>query len=558
MTLMELLDTKVQINLPSLMLQHMRRITLQENRGHGLAYGFWLINKFQSKTLCSICSILGNELSEHVKQRCEEHKESSSAVVERIKIEEIMKGKGFSKGSVGPRSEPAAELAVPIPKFDTEGSSRLIAATGDASSKEIPLQSPRSFGPSSNIEGEQKAESAPDTEAPMDTSPLPGGDPAAASEAPASTETAGTTPTSPTPVPRSDNLDDIFSDTPPATGEAASFGHLPIPWATRAASWTTETSARDSLVGDASSKEIPLQSPRRSGPSSNIEGEQRAESAPDTEAPMDTSPLPDGDPAAASEAPASTETAGTTPTSPTPVPRSDNLDDKFSDTPPATGEAASFGHLPIPRATRAASWTTETSARDSLSVVLVNEVFIRAQHKVDYLKGQLDTQGCEAEKFQHLLREKEDQLSRAAALSNLQPEFEAAKAENLHLKVELAGMVEKNRLLEVDKAGLSQDNPRFTSRLGVLEATISELRSELDSVKVDAVKIAERHRLLESENARDKEKLRVVEQKAENRVRISDELKSKSRRQPRPMTCFKPSLSRLKKFSQFFSKNDPN
>ncbi|XP_059316209.1 uncharacterized protein LOC132067096 [Lycium ferocissimum] len=39
--------------------------------------------------------------------------------------------------------------------------------------------------------------------------------------------------------------------------------------------------------------------------------------------------------------------------------------------------------------------------------------------------------------------------------------------------------------------------------------------------------MAERHRLLESENAKDKEKLKVVEQKAEARARISDELKGK-------------------------------
>ncbi|XP_060200329.1 uncharacterized protein LOC132628576 [Lycium barbarum] len=38
--------------------------------------------------------------------------------------------------------------------------------------------------------------------------------------------------------------------------------------------------------------------------------------------------------------------------------------------------------------------------------------------------------------------------------------------------------------------------------------------------------MAERHRLLESENATAKEKLRVMEQKAEDRARISDELKS--------------------------------
>ncbi|XP_059315819.1 uncharacterized protein LOC132066534 [Lycium ferocissimum] len=161
------------------------------------------------------------------------------------------------------------------------------------------------------------------------------------------------------------------------------------------------------------------------------------------------------------------------------------------------------------------------------SVVLVNEAFIRAQQEVDDLKGQLDAQGRETEKFQHLLQVKEDELNRAAALSNLRPELEVTKAENLQLKDELAGMVEKNRFLEADKVGLSQNNARFSSKLGELKATISRLRGELDSAKTDAVNMAERHRLLESENAEYKDKLRVFMQKAEDRARICDELKTK-------------------------------
>ncbi|XP_059306310.1 uncharacterized protein LOC132057718 [Lycium ferocissimum] len=88
-------------------------------------------------------------------------------------------------------------------------------------------------------------------------------------------------------------------------------------------------------------------------------------------------------------------------------------------------------------------------------------------------------------------------------------------------------MVEKNRLLEADNVSLNQDNAHFISRLGELEATISQLRSELDSVKADTVRMAERHQQLGSESANNKEKLRVVEQKAEKRARISDELKRK-------------------------------
>ncbi|XP_060170866.1 uncharacterized protein LOC132601822 [Lycium barbarum] len=88
-------------------------------------------------------------------------------------------------------------------------------------------------------------------------------------------------------------------------------------------------------------------------------------------------------------------------------------------------------------------------------------------------------------------------------------------------------MIEKNRLFEADNVGLNRDNAIFTTRLGDLEATISQLRRKLDSVKADAMRMAERHRRFESESANDKDKLRVAEEKAETRARISDELKSK-------------------------------
>ena len=159
------------------------------------------------------------------------------------------------------------------------------------------------------------------------------------------------------------------------------------------------------------------------------------------------------------------------------------------------------------------------------SVVLVNEAFVRAQQEVDDLKGQLDAQGRETEKFQHLLRVKEDELNRAVTLSNLQPELDATKAENLRLKDELVEMFEKNLLLEADKVVLSEDNACFSSRLGELETTISQLRGELDSIKSDATSMAERHRLLESESARYKERMRVFEEKAEKRAQICDDLK---------------------------------
>ncbi|XP_060177774.1 uncharacterized protein LOC132607709 [Lycium barbarum] len=84
-------------------------------------------------------------------------------------------------------------------------------------------------------------------------------------------------------------------------------------------------------------------------------------------------------------------------------------------------------------------------------------------------------------------------------------------------------MIKKNWLLEANKVGLSQDNACFSSSLGELETVISQLQGELDLVKTDAVNMAERHRLLESESAKYKERIRAFEQKAEDRARICDE-----------------------------------
>ncbi|XP_060212002.1 uncharacterized protein LOC132639580 [Lycium barbarum] len=82
---------------------------------------------------------------------------------------------------------------------------------------------------------------------------------------------------------------------------------------------------------------------------------------------MVTSPLTSSDQATISKAPASTEAAGAIPVSPAPASRSDNLDDMFSNIPPTIGEATGFVHLLISRATRTASRSTETGARDTLA-----------------------------------------------------------------------------------------------------------------------------------------------------------------------------------------------
>ncbi|XP_059310826.1 uncharacterized protein LOC132062229 [Lycium ferocissimum] len=144
---------------------------------------------------------------------------------------------------------------------------------------------------------------------------------------------------------------------------------------------------------------------------------------------------------------------------------------------------------------------------------------------MDDLKAQLDAQGRETKKFRLLLQEKEDQLSRVIAPPNLQSELETAKRENLLLKAELDDVVEKNKILNEDNKNLSRENANFVTKLGEFEATIAQLREGLDFVKVDTEKREEKIRQLEAERASDKEKLRVIEEKAETRARISDDLK---------------------------------
>ncbi|XP_060212189.1 uncharacterized protein LOC132639783 [Lycium barbarum] len=160
------------------------------------------------------------------------------------------------------------------------------------------------------------------------------------------------------------------------------------------------------------------------------------------------------------------------------------------------------------------------------SVVLVNEAFIRSRHEIDDLRGQLDAQGRETEKYQHLLREKEEELNRAVMLANLRPDLDAVKDENRRLKSDLAAMTDYNRSLEAEKIVLFRDKTQFSLRLDELETTVSQLRGELNSVKADATGLTERSRQLESEAALFNERSRVLEEKAEERARICEGLRT--------------------------------
>lgn len=48
LTLMELLDSDVPINLPSLIIKHMESVLTQDKNGNALTYSFWLSKIFEA------------------------------------------------------------------------------------------------------------------------------------------------------------------------------------------------------------------------------------------------------------------------------------------------------------------------------------------------------------------------------------------------------------------------------------------------------------------------------------------------------------------------------
>ncbi|XP_059295673.1 uncharacterized protein LOC132049014 [Lycium ferocissimum] len=400
--------------------------------------------------------------------------------------------RGLPKGSVEPRTAPTAEPAtpgvedeVPFPPV-TEyvqaaiplRSIEFIDISGDVSPEATPLvKRPRRSETTLEIESSQRVETILEVEVTAATDPSSSADPAIATEVLPTADTARAVPASPpAPSSRPDNLDDMLAGTPPATAEASGFGHLHIPRATRVANRSTETGARSKLVDIF--------------PAPSVEP-RRTRSVVVT-VPEDCSFLS------------------------RPVGVASYLRPLISDSDKEKMEGLPWQCL-----------INEGMHAGNRSVVLVNEGFIRAQREVEDLKGQLDAQSRETEKFKLLLQEKEDQLSRAVPPPNLQSELEAAKADNLRLKAELDDAVEKNRLLEQDNINLGRDNANFATRLGEFEATIAQLRGELNSIKADAEKAAEKFHQLETERATEREKLRVLEEKVETRARAVDELKSK-------------------------------
>ncbi|XP_060194891.1 uncharacterized protein LOC132624076 [Lycium barbarum] len=346
--------------------------------------------------------------------------------------------------------------------------------TGETSSEDAPLQRKRS-GEAVAVETEKRTEPVPEIEAPTGARPSPENEPATTVEPSTFAEFVEAAPSSSAPATRVDEFDDMFSRTPPASCEAVGFGHLPIPRATRPAYRAFDSGARDSLVNIF--------------PAPSVEP-RRTRSAVVT-VPEDCSFLS------------------------RPVGVASYLRPLVSDSDRHKMTGVTWECL-----------INEGMHAGNRSVVLVNEAFIRARHEIDDLRGQLDAQGREIEKYQHLLREKEEELNRAVMLANLRPELDAVKDENRRLKSNLAAMTDYNRSLEAEKIGLCRDKTQFSLRLDELETTISQLRGELDSVRADATGLTERNRQLESEAALFNERSRVLEEKVEERARLCEGLRT--------------------------------
>ncbi|XP_060203994.1 uncharacterized protein LOC132632155 isoform X2 [Lycium barbarum] len=211
----------------------------------------------------------------------------------------VAQNQGFPKGSVDLRPESVAEPATLAPEFDSAGTSRILAAANKRQKPSDKGQKPKKR--TRSVVRTLRDETEPELlvrridVAPSVASILEEG---------------------------------ITVSSLPSAGEGPSAPAL--------------------HTGDASSEETPLQRTRRSGKAPAAEAGQRTEPVPETEVPTAVGPLPDYETAATSEILTFAEAAEATPSSPTPTSRSDEFDDMFSDTPPATGEAAGFRHLPIP------------------------------------------------------------------------------------------------------------------------------------------------------------------------------------------------------------------
>ena len=138
----------------------------------------------------------------------------------------------------------AEEILSPAPLRSVD----FVDISGETSSEDTPLQRRKGAGETAVAATDQGTVPVPETEAPTQARPSPGHEPVSTSEPPALARNIESIPSSSTPAPRVVDFEDMFSATPPATGEAAGFGHLPIPRVTRSANRQSESGSRDNLV----------------------------------------------------------------------------------------------------------------------------------------------------------------------------------------------------------------------------------------------------------------------------------------------------------------------
>ena len=148
----------------------------------------------------------------------------------------------ISEGPLVPAPHSGAEeILSPVPLRSID----FVDISGETSSEDAPLQRKRS-GEAVAVEAGESTAGEPEIEASVGARPSP--EPAVTTEPLAFAENIEAAPGSSTPAPRVDDFEEMFSGTPPASCEAAGFGHLPIPRVTRPANRASESGARDSLV----------------------------------------------------------------------------------------------------------------------------------------------------------------------------------------------------------------------------------------------------------------------------------------------------------------------
>ncbi|XP_060190773.1 uncharacterized protein LOC132620072 [Lycium barbarum] len=144
---------------------------------------------------------------------------------------------------------------------------------------------------------------------------------------------------------------------------------------------------------------------------------------------------------------------------------------------------------------------------------------------MDDLRGQLDAQGREVEKFKLLLQEKKERLQWNGDLVVFGAELKEAKKENLQSMKDVELLTEKNRVLEADHAHFIHETIASAKKIEEQGAIITGLRQEIESLKAEATNAGQRLAQFEVERASEQEVLRVAQEKVKNRAKANEELR---------------------------------